>query len=155
MSRLFISSYALHRCIRCVHASHPVVFTSISDPIQPDINLDEDEDRDEEKKKFLRFHCCIASVSISISTRCATVDRIYLFTYAVFYDTQKTSLFIDRMRAARWVSQHERFHSESCAGSERDIFLHFEFYSDCCVCIQFSQKKSSSERKSSIHNKML
>lgn len=155
MSRLFISSYALHRCIRCVHASHPVVSTSISDPIQPDINLDEDEDRDEEKKKFLRFRCCIAfgfHFDFDSLRDCWSYLFIYLCCF-LWHTKNNLTLFIDRMRAARWVSQqHERFHSESCAGSERDIFLHFEFYSaDCCVCIQFSQKNASSQRKSTAY----
>lgn len=92
MSRLFISSYALHRCIRCVHASHPVVFTSISDPIQPDINLDEDEDRDEKKRRNF-FDFVAASLRFSFRFRLAArLLIVFIYLLMLFFMTHKKPL---------------------------------------------------------------
>lgn len=60
-----------------------------SDPIQPDINLDEDEDRDEEKKKFLRFHCCIASVFPFRFRLAARLFIVFIYLLMLFFMTHK------------------------------------------------------------------
>lgn len=130
-----------------------------SDPIQPDINLDEDEDRDEEKKKFLRFHCCIASVfpfRFRLATRLLIVF-IYLLMLFFMTHKKKQPLFCSSIGCelrAESVNNMSAF-TLNPALALNEIFSYISSFIPTVAYAFNSAKKISSSRKSSIHNKML